>query len=73
MLADDLRAAFLTGGLTRRAARRADRGRARTSASRAGDELFREGEPADLLWILLEGSIELSRRIGQRDGSWSRR
>ena len=28
----------------------------------AGDELFREGEPADYLWILLEGSIELYRR-----------
>ncbi len=26
-----------------------------------GDELFREGEPADLLWILLEGQIQLVR------------
>ena len=26
-----------------------------------GDELFREGEPADFLWILLEGQIELVR------------
>ena len=27
-----------------------------------GDELFQEGLPADHLWILLEGRVELSRR-----------
>jgi signal transduction histidine kinase len=33
----------------------------------APDEaLFTEGRPADLLWILLEGSVELSRRIANR-------
>ena len=31
-----------------------------------GDELFVEGRLADLLWILLEGKIELSRRIANR-------
>jgi signal transduction histidine kinase len=31
-----------------------------------GDELFTEGRLADQLWILLEGEIELSRRIANR-------
>jgi signal transduction histidine kinase len=29
-----------------------------------GDLLFEEGRPANLLWVLLEGEVELSRRIG---------
>jgi signal transduction histidine kinase len=60
MVLDDLRSAFLTAGLT-------DQQRDELCAAgketffKRGDELFREGEPADLLWILLEGQIELVR------------
>jgi signal transduction histidine kinase len=60
MVVDDLRSAFLTAGLT-------DQQQSELAAAgeetffKRGDELFREGEPADLLWILLEGQIELVR------------
>ena len=30
----------------------------------AGETLFREGEPADLLWVLLDGEVELTRNVG---------
>ena len=33
----------------------------------AGDELFREGEPADYWWVLLEGGVELVRRAGREE------
>jgi signal transduction histidine kinase len=33
----------------------------------AGDDLFREGEPADSWWVLVEGSIGLSRHVGRED------
>lgn len=45
-----------------------------------GDVLFREGEPADSWWVLLEGRVELLRRSGheqslisvmERPGVWS--
>ena len=29
-----------------------------------GEELFREGRPADQLWILLDGEIELTQQLG---------
>jgi signal transduction histidine kinase len=64
-LADDLRGAMLTAQLddTQRAALIA----AGRELHFAPDEsLFTEGRPADLLWILLEGSVELSRRIANR-------
>jgi signal transduction histidine kinase len=32
-----------------------------------GDVLFREGEPADYWWVLLEGRIELLRRVGREE------
>ncbi len=32
-----------------------------------GSEVFREGEPADSWWLLLDGAIELVRRIGRED------
>ncbi|HEX2783328.1 MAG TPA: ATP-binding protein [Ilumatobacteraceae bacterium] len=60
MLADDLRSTFLTTDLNEQqlagllAAGQEVR-------FRQGDELFREGEPADLLWILLDGRVELVR------------
>jgi signal transduction histidine kinase len=63
MLADELRATFLTDGLTDdQIASLLAVGEEVPFAP--GDELFREGEPADYLWILLEGHLELSRRSG---------
>jgi signal transduction histidine kinase len=62
-LTDDLRAAFLTSTLT-------DAQLTELVAAGAerhfdpGEGLFVEGQPADALWILLDGAVELSRRIG---------
>jgi signal transduction histidine kinase len=62
-IVDDLRGAILTSALTD--AQLADLVEAGTEVAFAqGDLLFREGRPADLLWILLEGQIELARQIG---------
>ena len=63
MPADDLSDAFLTAGLT-------DEQRAELFAAseevtfQVGDVLFVEGEPADFLFMLLEGSVELARNTG---------
>ena len=63
--ADVLRDAFLTSGLT-------DAQRDELVAAGeerpflADDELFHEGRPADLLWILLDGRLRLTRHIGGR-------
>ena len=60
MLIDELRATFLTGGLTdSQLADLIEVGERLAFAT--GDELFREGEPAEQLWILLDGHIELYR------------
>ncbi|MEP7201580.1 MAG: ATP-binding protein [Ilumatobacteraceae bacterium] len=60
MLGDDLRSAFLTSGLSDdQLSELLAVGTERPFT--LGEELFREGEPADLLWILLEGHIELVR------------
>ncbi len=60
-LAEELRATFLTGGLTdEQLAELIAVGT--TVAFERDEELFREGEPADYLWILLEGSIGLYRQ-----------
>lgn len=32
-----------------------------------GEELFREGEPADFWWVLVEGSIDLVRHVGRQE------
>jgi signal transduction histidine kinase len=32
-----------------------------------GVDLFREGEPADFWWVLLDGAIDLVRRVGRED------
>ena len=32
-----------------------------------GDELFRGGQPAEFWWLLLEGTLELVRRVGHED------
>lgn len=64
-VAEELRGAFLTADLT-------DGQRAQLVAAgdevrfAAGDELFTEGQRADLLWILLEGQIQLERHIAGR-------
>jgi signal transduction histidine kinase len=34
---------------------------------RAGEELFTEGRPADLWWVLLEGRIDLVRHVGRQE------
>ena len=60
MLADDLRSTFLTSGLSERQHVELLAAGQETPFKR-GDELFREGEPADFLWILLEGQIQLVR------------
>ncbi|MCU1359787.1 MAG: ATP-binding region ATPase domain protein [Ilumatobacteraceae bacterium] len=62
-IADELRSNFLTGGLT-------DQQMAGFVAAGEvvalvdGDEPFIEGEPADFLWILLDGNLEMARRSG---------
>ncbi len=64
-VADDLRAAFLTSSLTDdQLAELIAAGEERTFAP--GEEIFHEGRPASILWILLDGKIELSRRIGDQ-------
>jgi signal transduction histidine kinase len=37
-----------------------------------GDELFHEGDPAESWWVLLEGSVALSRRVGAEDTTMGR-
>ena len=56
MVVDDLRAAFLTSGLSDEQLSEL-MAVGQETPFKVGDELFREGEPADLLWILLEGQI----------------
>ncbi len=60
MLIDDLRSTFLTEGLTDQQLGELLAAGNENFFTR-GDELFREGESADLLWILLEGQIQLVR------------
>ena len=60
-LIDELRATFLTDGLTdEQLAQLADAGTELQFA--LGEVLFVEGEPADYLWILLAGRLELLRQ-----------
>jgi signal transduction histidine kinase len=63
MVAEELDAAFLTSALTE--SQLAELRASGTEITFAlGDELWREGEPADHLWILLEGQFELIRNNG---------
>jgi signal transduction histidine kinase len=64
-LADDLRGAFLTSDLSDDQLG-ALMAAGREVSFRSGDELFHEGLPADQLWILLEGQIEMSRRVANQ-------
>ena len=50
----------------RRAARRPRRGRRPRPPFAPGDELFHEGAPADVWWVLLEGSIACCTGCGPR-------
>jgi signal transduction histidine kinase len=62
---DDLRQAFLTSSLTdEQLAELIEAGRTQIFAPE--DVLFREGRPALQLWILLDGEIQLTRRIGEQ-------
>jgi signal transduction histidine kinase len=62
-LIEDLRGTFLTSELT-------DEQREELIAAgeerhfAPGDDLFHQGLPADRLWVLVEGEIELTRRLG---------
>ena len=66
MRADDLRAVSLFDGL-------ADGQLAELAAGgteiriEPGADLFREGEPADSWWVLIDGAIDLVRHIGSED------
>ena len=65
-LAEELRQTFLFERLTEE-----QLGELATAGSvvrfEAGDIVFREGEPADFLWMLLDGELELSRYVsGQK-------
>ncbi len=66
MLADELRGLFLFDGLTdeqlRQLAEAGDEVRFED-----GDVLFREGDPADAWWVLLEGRVDLVRRTGREE------
>ena len=63
------------GPARRSALRRRSATSSSTSWSSAGDEvaiepgseLFREGEPADFWWVLVDGAIDLVRRVGRED------
>jgi CRP-like cAMP-binding protein len=66
MLYDDLRAIALFDGLS-------DEQVAELAADgeelfvEEGKRLFEEGRPADYWWLLLDGNIDLVRRIGQEE------
>ena len=63
---EELRAMALFDGLSDAAAARSSGPQAPSETFAAGDVLFRERQPADHWWLLLEGDIALVRRVGQR-------
>jgi len=66
MRVEELRPLPIFEGLTDR--QRAELAGAGTEvAVEPGAELFREGEPADFWWVLVEGSIDLVRRVGREE------
>jgi signal transduction histidine kinase len=68
---DDLRSASLTRELSEeQLADFARIGEVREFA--AGDELFHEGRPADELWMLLEGVVELVQQVGDETTTFVR-
>jgi CRP-like cAMP-binding protein len=64
MRVDDLRALSLCDGLTDEQLADLIGGGSEIPVG-PGVELFREGEHADFWWVLVDGSIDLSRHIGQ--------
>ena len=63
---DELRRLFLFEDLAEeRLAWLADRAEVRTFVE--GASVYREGEPADALWVLIEGRIRLSRMAAGED------
>jgi signal transduction histidine kinase len=66
MLVDDLRPIALFDGLSSdQLAQLADAGT--EVGIRHGVELFHEGEHADFWWVLVDGTIDLLRRVGRED------
>jgi signal transduction histidine kinase len=66
MRVDDLRALSLFDGLSD--AQIAELIEAGTEVSvEPGVDLFREGEPADFWWVLLEGAMDLRRHVGREE------
>ena len=66
MLADELRPIFLFDGLTDTQV--ADLAAAGEKvAFDASEELFKEGDPADFWWVLLDGKIQIVRRAGRAE------
>jgi signal transduction histidine kinase len=63
MAIDELRSLFLFDGLSDEQLRQLDDA-STTVSFQEGDVLFREGEPAEFWWVLLDGRIELLRRSG---------
>ena len=80
MLVDELRPIFLFDGLTD--AQLADLAAVGEKvAFEASEELFKEGDPADFWWVLLDGRVQIVRRAGrsepvvmttmERPGQWA--
>src|SRR4051794_36835760 len=76
---DELRGIALFDGLTDGQLREL-RAAGREHAFAEGEELFRESRPAEVWWVLLEGTIALVRRVGheettlgqmERPGQWA--
>jgi signal transduction histidine kinase len=63
MLRDDLRATFLFQMLSDEQLQELVRLGVETTFP-TGKTIFVEGQPADVLWVLLEGEVELARRVG---------
>ena len=60
---DDLRRTFLFEKLSDDQLDTLER-MGRELAFPAGETLFSEGQPADFLWVLLDGHLELTRHVG---------
>ena len=66
MLADELRPIFLFDGLTD--AQLADLAAVSEKVEfEANEELFKEGDPADFWWVLLDGTVQIVRRAGRSE------
>jgi len=70
MLADELRGLFLFESLTDEQIEQLV-AIGEEVTFEAGTFLFREGEPADIFWVLLEGRVELLRRTGHDNAPYN--